>query len=241
MKYLLTLLQVIGILTSGLHGNAVTGGLFARFVQHASERLTTLLFAESSEATAVAAATTDDTLTPVALSIDVTTTVVTLYIDPEDTAATETPADTAEPAAESAPEPPEPTAAPSAIATKPDDFIDMDECAKCICWSWSSCDARFCDSSTQLCNMYHIEYVAWRASGAPSIPDREFPNPVSAFEHCRSNTTCAIKTISQYFELHKAVSDATSMRISAIHMCDIILLLLHTRTATKTASSTAWM
>lgn len=205
MKYLLTLLQVIGILTSGLLGNAITGGLFTRFVLHASERLTTLLFAETSDAAA-------DTLTPVALAADGTTIVAAAANEPEDTAATDTAAtsDPAPPSAPEPPEPPEPTTAPSAIATTSDvSTIDMDECAKCICWSWSSCDATFCDSRSQLCDMYHIDYPAWRASGSPSIPDREFPNPVSAFEHCRSNATCAIKTISQYFELHKAVSDAT--------------------------------
>lgn len=89
--------------------------------------------------------------------------------------------------------------------------FDVNLCIRCICLSKSKCDDSVCDPRKELCDLWHINYVAWRASGEPTLTDREYPNPISAFEHCRSNATCAAQSMAQYFELNKAVRVAVCL------------------------------
>lgn len=89
------------------------------------------------------------------------------------------------------------------VAAPPD--ATMTRCVRCICLSTSACDASVCDPTAALCNLWEINYTEWRDAGAPVLPDREYPNPISAFEHCRSDEGCATETIVRYFDVTKAV------------------------------------
>lgn len=97
------------------------------------------------------------------------------------------------------------TEPPNLVTTIAPPINNMTACVRCLCHHLSACDNTVCDPSVDLCDLWQITYTVWRSSGSPMIADREYPNPISAFEHCRSDEACALRTISAYIEMHKAV------------------------------------
>lgn len=220
------------------HGCVLRTGLAPQMSAERINRHThVILFAESNNAPA----------TPVVAPAADATTIASVALDSTDVAAATVPAVVTSKQAPDALPQPQPTAALSAAAAAvepqqtPEAEVDLPACIQCICLSLSKCDASVCDPTEQLCDLWHISYMTWRASGSPMLPDREFPNPISAFEHCRSNATCAAQTVAQYFQLHKTVSDRAIMVLLVPDgLFESILFVFH-RTATQMASSIVWM
>lgn len=197
MKLIVVYLLFAGTLVDVLHGKAVTGVLFSRLFTKIGNPMYNLHIADTPEAPNIASTTNRPVEVPDSAS--------TTTDDDDDTAE---PIDTTPPAPQQVL--PLPAAATTTLSTPsstapPSSIENMSTCIRCICLSLSQCDASVCDPNKELCDLWHITYMVWRASGSPMVPGEEYPNPISAFENCRSNDTCAARSITQYFELNKAV------------------------------------